>query len=159
MGNYIYDIPGYTDKAVRTHADWGYHTEPQKHAYKAYKKEVKGIKCVESGVYKYMCMSNLHFQKLNYDSEYILQIFISQISFWPRGRTLGGTSTINSLVYHRGGRGDYDKWAELGAKGWDYDSVLPYFLKSESFQSPSFRDSSEFICLLFSYHENDNIEI
>ncbi|XP_052687911.1 L-sorbose 1-dehydrogenase-like [Crassostrea angulata] len=102
MGNYIYDIPGYTDKAVRTHADWGYHTEPQKHAYKAYKKE---------------------------------------ISFWPRGRTLGGTSTINSLVYHRGGRGDYDKWAELGAKGWDYDSVLPYFLKSESFQSPSFRDS------------------
>ena len=40
MGNYIYDIPGYTDKAVRTHADWGYHTEPQKHAYKAYKNEV-----------------------------------------------------------------------------------------------------------------------
>lgn len=77
MGNYIYDIPGYTDKAVRTHADWGYHTEPQKHAYKAYKKEVKGIKGVESGVYKYMCMSNLHFQTLNYDSEYILQILIS----------------------------------------------------------------------------------
>ncbi|XP_061182214.1 L-sorbose 1-dehydrogenase-like [Saccostrea echinata] len=102
LGNYIFDIPGYTDKAVRTHADWGYHTEPQKHAYKAYTKEV---------------------------------------SYWPRGRTLGGTSTVNSLVYHRGGRGDYDKWAELGAKGWDYDSVLPYFLKSESFQSPSFRNS------------------
>ena len=72
-----------------------------------------------------------------------------KVSFWPRGRTLGGTSAINSLVYHRGGRGDYDKWAELGAKGWDYDSVLPYFLKSESFQSPSFRDSSEFSGLLF----------
>lgn len=53
MGNYIYDIPGYTDKAVRTHADWGYHTEPQKHAYKAYKKEVQGIKGVKSGSSKH----------------------------------------------------------------------------------------------------------
>lgn len=65
MGNYIYDIPGYTDKAVRTHADWGYHTEPQKHAYKAYKKEVQGIKGAKSGSSKYMYifMSNLHFLK------------------------------------------------------------------------------------------------
>jgi choline dehydrogenase len=41
VGNYIFDIPGYTDKAVRTHADWGYLTVPQKYAYKAYNKEVK----------------------------------------------------------------------------------------------------------------------
>ena len=42
----------------------------------------------------------------------------------------------------RGGRGDYDKWAEAGADGWDYDSVLPYFLKSEGLQKSEFQGSS-----------------
>ena len=50
---------------------------------------------------------------------------------WPRGRVLGGTSAINGMVYIRGQREDYDHWADLGCEGWDYDSVLPYFLRSE----------------------------
>lgn len=50
---------------------------------------------------------------------------------WPKGRALGGTSVINYLLYQRGHKHDYDEWAELGNEGWDYNSVLPYFIKSE----------------------------
>jgi len=48
-----------------------------------------------------------------------------------RGRTLGGTSAINGMLYCRGEAADYDGWAANGAPGWAYDDVLPYFLKSE----------------------------
>ncbi|SPJ17399.1 Alcohol dehydrogenase (acceptor) [Burkholderiales bacterium] len=51
--------------------------------------------------------------------------------FQPRGRTLGGSSSINAMVYCRGHRNDYDRWAELGNPGWDYDRVLPLFKRAE----------------------------
>ena len=51
--------------------------------------------------------------------------------YLPRGRTLGGSSSVNAMVYIRGHRADYDRWAAMGFDGWGWDSVLPYFLKSE----------------------------
>ncbi len=49
----------------------------------------------------------------------------------PRGRTLGGSSSINGMLYVRGQPLDYDTWSQLGNRGWSYESVLPYFKKSE----------------------------
>jgi choline dehydrogenase-like flavoprotein len=50
----------------------------------------------------------------------------------PRGRVLGGSSSINGMAYHRGNPGDYDDWAAAGNKGWSYAEVLPYFKRSEN---------------------------
>ena len=51
--------------------------------------------------------------------------------YWPRGRALGGSSSINGMVYIRGHSSDYDRWAQLGLTGWGWDDVLPYFKKAE----------------------------
>ncbi|NCF75565.1 MAG: choline dehydrogenase [Proteobacteria bacterium] len=49
----------------------------------------------------------------------------------PRGRVLGGSSSINGMVYVRGNAEDYNRWSDMGADGWDYESVLPYFRKAQ----------------------------
>jgi choline dehydrogenase len=50
---------------------------------------------------------------------------------WPRGRVLGGSSSINGLIYIRGQKQDFDLWRQMGNAGWSYDDVLPYFRKAE----------------------------
>ena len=59
---------------------------------------------------------------------------------WPKGKVLGGSSSINGLLYVRGQSADYDGWAQMGARGWTWDDCLPYFKKSEDQQ----RGANEF---------------
>jgi len=54
-----------------------------------------------------------------------------RVMYQPRGKVLGGTSSINGMIYMRGNHADYDHWRQLGCEGWDWDSVLPYFRKAE----------------------------
>lgn len=63
---------------------------------------------------------------------------------WPRGKVLGGSSSINAMIFLRGHRNDFDTWAAQGAKGWDYEGVLPYFKKMETVEGrdPNYRGDS-----------------
>ncbi|XP_044013817.1 glucose dehydrogenase [FAD, quinone]-like [Aphidius gifuensis] len=71
---------------------------------------------------------------------------------WPRGKSLGGTTTINTMVYTRGNKLDFDKWADMGNYGWDFKNVLPYFKKSEKFRIPGIFDPA--------YHGyNGNVDV
>ena len=54
-----------------------------------------------------------------------------RVHTWPRGKVLGGSSSINAMLYVRGQAEDYDGWRQLGATGWSWDDVLPYFLRAQ----------------------------
>ncbi|CAF9941351.1 MAG: hypothetical protein ALECFALPRED_009078 [Alectoria fallacina] len=62
---------------------------------------------------------------------------------WPRGRVLGGSSALNFMTWNRGCREDYDAWEELGAEGWGWNGLLPYFKKSETFHQPDSEHQSK----------------
>lgn len=76
-------------------------------------------------------------QKTEYDWQYMVEksdkasIGLKNGCFWPRGKALGGSSSINAMIYVRGNKRDYDQWEEMGNPTWDYESVLKYFKKSE----------------------------
>ncbi|HEY4126035.1 MAG TPA: GMC family oxidoreductase N-terminal domain-containing protein, partial [Rhizomicrobium sp.] len=55
--------------------------------------------------------------------------------YWPRGRGWGGSSSINGMIYIRGHARDYDNWRQMGLEGWSYADVLPYFKRSENYES------------------------
>ena len=95
--------------------NWGYETEPQKEFEKVLVTEPQR-EMVDSagGVHKVNAESLDH-----------------RRGYQPRGKTLGGSSSINAMLYVRGHRWDYDHWSELGNNGWSYDEVLPYFIKAE----------------------------
>jgi choline dehydrogenase len=55
---------------------------------------------------------------------------------WPRGRVLGGSGSVNGMVFLRGSPNDYDRWAQSGARGWAHDDVAPFFRRLESWEGP-----------------------
>jgi len=67
-----------------------------------------------------------------YEAESVADIRHGQPLFCPRGKTLGGSSAVNAMVYIRGHQSDYDAWEAQGNPGWGFDSMLPYFKKSET---------------------------
>jgi choline dehydrogenase-like flavoprotein len=64
--------------------------------------------------------------------------------FWPGGKVLGGTSTINTLIYARGFKKDYDNWYSLGNYGWNWEAVLRYFKKSENNLDPVYSQDTRY---------------
>ena len=72
-------------------------------------------------------------EKVNWGFNTMPQKHVNQREMhYPQGRTLGGSTSINAMIYIRGHRLDYDEWRDLGNEGWGYDGVLPYFKKSEN---------------------------
>ena len=67
----------------------------------------------------------------------------------PSGRNVGGSSSVNFMMYVRGAKKDYDRWAELGNPGWDYDTVLKYFKKSEDYQGSLEEENSYLYIFLY----------
>jgi len=72
-------------------------------------------------------------KSLNWDYDTVAQPQLNHRAlWWPRGKVLGGSSSINAMCYTRGAPGDYDDWAARGATGWGWDAVLPWFKRSEN---------------------------
>ena len=94
---------------------WAYNTEPQKEFEKVVVTQPETAVVDSAG--------GLH----NVESESMEH----RRGYQPRGKTLGGSSAINAMLYVRGHKWDYDHWSELGNKGWSYSEVLPYFKKAE----------------------------
>ena len=95
--------------------NWSYETEPQKEFEKvAITEPQRAVVDSAGGVH-----------------EVETETFEHRKGYQPRGRTLGGSSSINAMLYVRGHKWDYDHWSELGNDGWSYDEVLPYFKKAE----------------------------
>ena len=94
---------------------WNYNTEPQKEFEKVILTEPASSVVDSTG--------ELH--------EVEAQSEEHRRGYQPRGKTLGGSSSINAMLYVRGHKWDYDHWSELGNDGWSFDEVLPYFKKAE----------------------------
>ena len=70
--------------------------------------------------------------KVNWEFETVPQAQLNNRAMWyPQGRTIGGSTSINAMIYIRGNREDYEAWAAQGNKEWGYDQVLPFFRKAE----------------------------
>ena len=106
---------GFAFLGDKSNLSWNYDTEPQK-GFEKVLVESPSVAVVDStgGVHKAQ-----------------REVMEHRKGFQPRGKTLGGSSSINAMLYVRGHRWDYNHWAELGNAGWSYDEVLPYFKKAE----------------------------
>lgn len=116
------NIPMSASNLQLTDYNWNYATEPQQNA------------CL----CKYFISHRLPIYHVGFVYRPISNACVNAISAmqdkrcnWPHGRGLGGSSIINYMIYTRGNRRDFDKWAAAGNIGWDYDSILPFFQKFE----------------------------
>ncbi|XP_067014940.2 glucose dehydrogenase [FAD, quinone] [Anabrus simplex] len=86
---------------------------------------------------------SLYLHKSRFDWKYrtqpqdsACQAMIDKRCCWTKGKVIGGSSVLNTMLYIRGNRRDYDNWAQLGNPGWSYEEVLPYFKKSQDQRNP-----------------------
>ncbi|XKL61999.1 hypothetical protein PGB90_001832 [Kerria lacca] len=91
----------------------------------------EGIINQVSTIAHYLQFTNYNWNyKTEYQSGACLGV-VNERCLWPAGKGTGGSSLINNNIYTRGNKQDFDTWAKAGNKGWSYDELLPYFLKSE----------------------------
>lgn len=84
------------------------------------------------GAFSYFMFSKKY--NWRYEAETVSDIRNGEPMFCPRGKTLGGSSAVNGMVYIRGHKSDYDAWAQAGNEGWSFNDLLPYFIQSETNQ-------------------------
>ena len=106
---------GFAFLGDKTKYSWSYDTVPQKEFEKVPVAEPESVAVDSAGGVHKMPSESMEHRK----------------GFQPRGKTLGGSSSINAMLYVRGHKWDYNHWSELGNDGWSYDEVLPYFKKAE----------------------------
>ncbi|XP_054284930.1 glucose dehydrogenase [FAD, quinone]-like [Macrosteles quadrilineatus] len=104
---------------------------------------------LDDSIYSDIPLFNTYFlyteHNWNYLSEYqetACQGMVGKRCPWPAGKGMGGGTIINALIYTRGNKYDFDHWASLGNKGWSYEEVLPYFIKSEQVLIPQYKNST-----------------
>src|SRR3546814_9649617 len=85
-----------------------------------------------------VCSSDLMLRRTDviwpYETEGVPALNGRRLS-WPRGKVVGGSSSVNGTIFIRGLREEYDRWRQMGNIGWGYDDVLPFFKKFENFRS------------------------
>lgn len=104
---------------------------------------------LDDSIYSDIPLFNTYFlyteHNWNYLSEYqetACQGMVGKRCPWPAGKGMGGGTIVNALIYTRGNKYDFDHWASLGNKGWSYEEVLPYFIKSEQVLIPQYKNST-----------------
>lgn len=113
IGHYIPSIAAYFQS---TESNWNYLAEPSNNF-------CLGMNFKLYQMYRYLYLFPLR--------SFTLSGMVGKKCALPRGKALGGSSTINYMIYNRGNPRDFDDWARAGNDGWSYRDVLPYFIKSE----------------------------
>ncbi|GIY96801.1 glucose dehydrogenase [Caerostris extrusa] len=90
------------------------------------------------GITRYFYGTDLDWKLKTVPQKHTAKALVDRQVLWPGGKGLGGVSMFNDLIYSRGFKKTYDKWAEQGAVGWSYDDIFPYFVKLEGNRDPEY---------------------